>query len=80
MILEDIVDSGLTMANVIKQILSKGAKEVKIATLLFKPGALKANISIDYTGITIGNDFVVGYGLDYNRRGRNYKDIYTLIS
>ena len=79
-ILEDIVDSGLTMANVIKQILSKGAKEVKIATLLFKPGALKANISIDYTGITIGNDFVVGYGLDYNRRGRNYKDIYTLIS
>jgi hypoxanthine phosphoribosyltransferase len=77
-ILEDVVDSGLTMANVIKQIFSKGAKEVKIAALLFKPDALQVDITIDYTGLVIANDFVVGYGLDYDRRGRNFKDIYTL--
>lgn len=77
-ILEDVVDSGLTMANVIKQIFSKGAKEVKIAALLFKPDALQVDITIDYTGLVIANDFVVGYGLDYDRRGRNFKDIYSL--
>lgn len=79
-ILEDIVDSGFTMANVTKQILSKGASEVKIAALLFKPDALKVDIAINYTGLVIKNNFVVGYGLDYDRRGRNFKDIYTLIS
>ena len=78
-ILEDIVDTGCTIAGVIEQVLSKGAKEVRVATLLFKPGALKADINIDYAGITIENDFVVGYGLDYDRRGRNLKDIYTLV-
>lgn len=79
-ILEDIVDTGNTIAGVIEQVLSKGAKEVKIATLLFKPGALKADILIDYAGIIIENDFIVGYGLDYDRRGRNLKDIYTLVN
>lgn len=79
-ILEDIIDSGQTIAGVIGQVLSKGAKEVKIAALLFKPGALKANIVIDYVGIIVQNDFVVGYGLDYDRRGRNLKDIYTLVN
>lgn len=79
-IIEDIVDSGNTIAGVIEQVLDKGAKEVKVATLLFKPGALKANIVIDYFGIIIQNDFVVGYGLDYNKRGRNLKDIYTLVN
>jgi hypoxanthine phosphoribosyltransferase len=78
-ILEDIVDTGVTMAGVVKQVLSKGAKEVKVATLLFKPGALRTDITIDYIGISIENDFVVGYGLDYDRRGRNLKDIYTLV-
>jgi hypoxanthine phosphoribosyltransferase len=78
-ILEDIVDSGQTMAGVVEQVMNKGAKEVKIATLLFKPGALKADITVDYAGISIGNDFVVGYGLDYDRRGRNLKDIYVLV-
>src|ERR1035437_9079379 len=78
-ILEDIIDSGQTIAGVIEQVLSKGAKEVKIATLLFKPGALKADVIIDYVGIVVQHDFVVGYGLDYDRRGRNLKDIYTLV-
>jgi hypoxanthine phosphoribosyltransferase len=78
-ILEDIVDTGLTMAGVIEQIKDKGAREVKVASLLFKPGSLKTDFIINYTGIIIENDFVVGYGLDYDGRGRNLKDIYTLI-
>ena len=78
-ILEDIVDSGQTVKEVYDQLYKKGAKEVKIATLLFKPDALKVNINIDYIGIVIPNDFIVGFGLDYNRRGRNLKDIYTLV-
>lgn len=78
-ILEDIVDSGHTIADVIAQINARGAKEVKIATLLFKPDSLKSKIHLDYVGIEIPNDFIVGYGLDFDRRGRNLKDIYTLV-
>jgi hypoxanthine phosphoribosyltransferase len=78
-VLEDIVDSGHTIADVIAQITRKGAKEVKIATLLFKPDALKMEIHLDYVGVVIPNDFIVGYGLDFDRRGRNLKDIYTLV-
>ena len=78
-VLEDIVDSGHTIADVIAQVAQKGAKEVKIATLLFKPDALKMKIELDYVGVVIPNDFIVGYGLDYDRRGRNLKDIYTLV-
>jgi len=78
-VLEDIVDSGYTVQNVIRQLISKGAKEVKIAALLFKPDALQVDIKLDYTGISIPNDFIVGFGLDYDRRGRNLKDIYTLV-
>ena len=78
-ILEDIVDSGHTVKGVIGQLKNKGAKEVKIAALLFKPDALQVDIKLDYTGISIPNDFIVGFGLDYDRRGRNLKDIYTLV-
>lgn len=78
-ILEDIVDTGHTIADVMAQINALGAKEVKIATLLFKPAALKTKIHLDYVGIEIPNDFIVGYGLDFDRRGRNLKDIYTLV-
>ncbi len=78
-ILEDIVDTGHTISNVMAQIANKGAKEVKIATMLFKPDAMKVKIHLDYVGLEIPNDFIVGYGLDYDRRGRNLKDIYTLV-
>ncbi len=78
-ILEDIIDTGNTMKGVIEQLLGKGAREVKIATLLFKPEALKVDLKVDYVGIVIPNDFIVGFGLDYDRRGRNFKDIYTLV-
>jgi len=78
-ILEDIVDTGHTIKGVIEQLEGKGAKEVKVATLLFKPDALKVDIKLDYVGLEIPNDFIVGFGLDYDRRGRNLKDIYTLV-
>jgi hypoxanthine phosphoribosyltransferase len=78
-ILEDIIDTGNTMKGVIEQLLGKGAREVKIATLLYKPEALKVDLKVDYVGIVIPNDFIVGFGLDYDRRGRNFKDIYTLV-
>lgn len=78
-VLEDIVDSGHTIADVMAQITERGAKEVRIATLLFKPAALKTKVHLDYIGIEIPNDFIVGFGLDYDRRGRNLKDIYTLV-
>ncbi len=77
-IVEDIIDSGLTMERVLEQLKNMGAKEVKISTLLFKPAAFKKSFTIDYIGKEIPNDFIIGYGLDYNRRARNLPDIYKI--
>jgi len=79
LLLEDIVDSGITVKNCINQVKNTGAKEVLVATLLFKPNALKEDIKLDYIGLEIPNDFIVGYGLDYNGYGRNLPDIYKII-
>lgn len=79
-ILEDIIDTGITIENTIKQIKAKNAAEVYVATLLLKPEALIREINIDYVGLEIPNDFIVGYGLDYNGRGRNLIDIYKVVS
>lgn len=78
-VLEDIVDSGITIANTIEQIKAKNPAEVKIATLLLKPDALKTQVQLDYVGLEIPNDFIVGYGLDYDGCGRNLIDIYKII-
>jgi hypoxanthine phosphoribosyltransferase len=79
-IIEDIVDTGNTLEKLHDLLADKKVKEIKTVTLLFKPEAYKKNIPIDYTGIKIANDFVVGYGLDYDGLGRNLKDIYILHS
>lgn len=78
-IVEDIVDSGLTMSKLVKSLHDKGAGEVKVATLFFKPESLKHELHLDYVALRIPNDFIVGYGLDYDGYGRNLRDIYTLI-
>jgi len=78
-ILEDIVDTGNTIENILKQLNGYEPAEIKIATLLLKPDVYKKDAKIDYVGIEIPNDFIVGYGLDYEGFGRNLKDIYTLV-
>jgi len=77
-ILEDIVDSGLSVAKLLDHLHTFQPASVRIAALLFKPDAFQADFKIDYLGISIPNNFVVGYGLDYNGYGRNSKQIYTL--
>jgi len=78
-ILEDIVDSGYSMESLVAQLKALGPDEVKVATMLFKPKALVRDVTLDYVGLEIENDFIVGFGLDYNGRGRNLKDIYRVV-
>lgn len=77
-LLEDIVDSGNTIEKLTEMFLEKECNSLKVATLLYKPLAYKKDIPIDYIGIEIPNDFVVGYGLDYDGLGRNLNGIYKL--
>lgn len=77
-IVEDIVDTGLTMADVCRQMRLQDPAGIAIATLLFKPDALQEELELDYVGFEIENRFVVGYGLDYEGLGRNTKAIYVL--
>ncbi|MGV8136204.1 MAG: hypoxanthine phosphoribosyltransferase [Mangrovibacterium sp.] len=79
-ILEDIVDTGITMAKAIEQIKARNPAEIQVATLLLKPDALEEEIHLDYVGLKIPNDFIVGYGLDYEGRGRNLIDIYKAVN
>ncbi len=76
-VLEDIVDSGITMEKIVDQINELNPAEIRIATLLLKPDAFMKNYMINYIGMEIPNDFIVGYGLDYNGYGRNLTAIYT---
>ncbi len=77
-IIEDIVDTGITMDKVITLLEGEEPLSVKIASLLFKPDAFKGKHLPDYTGFEIPNKFVVGFGLDYNEKGRNLDAIYQL--
>lgn len=77
-VLEDIVDTGNTIENIQKTLLAKNPKSLKFATLLLKPDVYKKDIKLDYVAITIANDFIVGYGLDYDGLGRNLTDIYKI--
>ena len=78
-IIEDIIDSGFTMRCLLQKLEAMKVSSVKIATMLFKPNAFKFDYKIDYIGMNIGNEFIVGYGLDYNQHGRNYGSIYKVI-
>jgi len=78
-VVEDIVDTGITMDELLKEIHEKKPKEVKVACFCFKPAAFQKSFSIDYLGMTIPNDFIVGYGLDYDGQGRNLPDIYKIV-
>ena len=77
-IVEDIVDTGHTMSLVMDQLACDNPKEIKVTTLLFKPNALQNEVKLDYVALEIPNDFIVGYGLDYDGYGRNLTDIYKI--
>ena len=77
-IIEDIVDTGNTLEKLYEIINKHNPASLKIATLLYKPNAYTKDIPIDYASMEVGNEFLVGYGLDYDGLGRNLKDIYIL--
>lgn len=79
-ILEDIIDSGRSMTHLLEYLHGKNPKRVVVATLFHKPKAAVCQVPIDYSGITLENDFVVGRGLDYDGLGRNFPDLYILNS
>lgn len=77
-IIEDIVDSGNTIVELKRILDENGVSESKVCTLLYKPEAYKKDVKLDYVAMEIPNDFIVGFGLDYNEVGRNLQDIYVL--
>ena len=78
LIVEDIVDSGLTLSWLLRNLATRHPKSLRVCTLLRKPDAVRADVDIDYIGFDIPNEFVVGYGLDYAERYRDLPYIGTL--
>jgi hypoxanthine phosphoribosyltransferase len=78
-IVEDIVETGFTMKRMLETLGTRGPASIRICTLLQKPACLKVPLDINYVVLRIPNDFIVGYGLDYDQQGRNLRDIYTIV-
>ena len=77
-VVEDIVDTGHTMSLILDQLACDEPKEIRVATLLLKPEAMKVEVPLDYVALEIPSDFIVGYGLDYDGYGRNLRHIYKI--
>lgn len=77
-IVEDIVDTGESIERMVRDLEKLRPASIAVCTLFFKPGSYRKQIPIDYRAMEIGNEFIVGYGLDYNQLGRNLKDIYVV--
>ena len=78
-IVEDIVDTGLTMKRMIETLGTRNPASIHVCTLLVKPDKLTVDLNIEYAAMEIPNDFILGYGLDYDQQGRNLPDIYTVV-
>ena len=78
-VVEDIVDSGRTLSYLLELLGQREPQSLALCTLLDKPERRVTNVKVDYTGFEIPDEFVVGYGLDYDQQGRNLRDIYTLV-
>jgi len=78
-IVEDIIDTGLTMKRMIETLGTRNPASIHICSLLVKPEKLQVDLNIEYAAMEIPNDFIVGYGLDYDQEGRNLRDIYTVV-
>ncbi|MCS6990449.1 MAG: hypoxanthine phosphoribosyltransferase [Chitinophagales bacterium] len=79
-VLEDIIDTGKTLYELLHHLRAQRPSQIAIAALLLKPAALQYHLHIDYVGFQVPNDFLVGYGLDYDGLGRNLPDLYAKIS
>lgn len=77
-VVEDIIDTGISMEHMLEQLRAAQVADVKICTFFFKPGKFQKNYKIDYIGKSIPDDFILGYGLDYDGLGRTLKDIYVV--
>lgn len=77
-IVEDIVETGISMEKLLAMLREKNPADIKICTLFFKPGKFQKDFKIDYIGKNIGDDYIVGYGFDYNGYGRNLDQIYVI--
>ena len=78
-IVEDIVESGRTMRQMIESLGTRNPESVRICTLFFKPEKLKEDLNLDYVAFSIPDDFILGYGLDYDGLGRELKDVYSIV-
>ena len=78
-IVEDIVDTGRTMKQMVESLGTRNPASVHICTLFVKPDKLEEPLDIEYAAFSIPNDFILGYGLDYDQQGRELKDIYTIV-
>lgn len=78
-VVEDIVDTGLTMAHLLDTLRKQNPSSIEVCTLLLKPEKLLVDLDVKYWCMKVPNDFIVGYGLDYNEMGRNLRDIYTVV-
>ena len=78
-IVEDIVESGQTMKRMIESLGTRNPASVQICTLFFKPDKLQEELTLDYVAFRIPDDFIVGYGLDYDQAGRGLKDVYSIV-
>jgi hypoxanthine phosphoribosyltransferase len=78
-IVEDIVDTGLTMKQMMDSLATRNPESIHICSLLLKPDKLQVPLDVEYVALRIPNDFIVGYGLDYDQQGRNLPDIYTVV-
>ena len=77
--MEDIVDTGHTIKYTIQKLKDLKATDVRIATMMFKPKSFQYDYPIDYKAMDIDDDFIIGYGLDYDQQGRNLPDIYKIV-
>lgn len=80
LIVEDVVDTGFSMKRLLEEVWALRPRSVRICTLFFKPGAFKGDYKVDYVGKEIGNEFIVGYGLDYDEKGRGLKEVYRIVN
>jgi hypoxanthine phosphoribosyltransferase len=79
-IVEDIIDTGRTISALIEQLRQMHVSDIKIATLILKPGSLQHAVRADYTGFEAPDEFLIGFGLDFNKKGRHFRDIFKIVT